>query len=714
MDKNTQQGVKPADDYMKYFRATLLAAIVAAAIYLIISNLTAVGNIIVVLLGFGAVILIHEFGHFIMAKLADINVEAFSIGFPPTLLGIQRTEKGTRLRILPRTVQAQAGDNPENPDNPEKSENDQPELIEEAAAEFTVGKPKKPGETEYRIGLIPFGGFVKMLGQEDMGQAEASSDPRSYSNKSVKARASVIAAGVIFNAISAILIFMIVFLIGVKLTPPTVGSTVPGSPAEQAGIQPGDRVVQINGKSGHLDFSSLMLAGALASDDPVALTVERDGSRQTFNVKAEQLPGQSLKGFGIQPVFTTEIADLDRTATKTLLERTDLKPGDIITHVGQTQVSTMHQLDQAVADVYDKNAPITVQRDQQSLQMHLPLAFTFDLNRTETENRLSEHIHSMIPLIKIEYADHDRTQMRKGDVIIKIADFNYPTYLDIRKAVENSVGQPVNMTVLRDADDNGPAQTDIQVTPRKAGDRVVIGFTPAYDMHRPIVAYTVETEDVPQLDIPPGALITEIDSRPVETWFDVIQAISQAPGQITLQYAYADQTESITFTTAPREKALTLNAAVRELIPFDNMREVYRANNPVTAVGMGLRQAQTIILSTYSSLVAMIAGRIGADALSGPVGIVGASYNVVAGRPLIEFVYWMGIISVAIAVFNFLPMAPLDGGLFVLLIVEKIKGSPLSVRIQTIILYAGWILILALFLFVTFHDIMDLIRGWLS
>jgi regulator of sigma E protease len=90
----------------------------------------------------------------------------------------------------------------------------------------------------------------------------------------------------------------------------------------------------------------------------------------------------------------------------------------------------------------------------------------------------------------------------------------------------------------------------------------------------------------------------------------------------------------------------------------------------------------------------------------GPVGILAFSYRIVADQPLIYYVYFLGLISASIAVLNFLPLPPLDGGLTLLLLVEKIKGSALSVRTQEIIAYAGWGLVGALLLYVTFNDIM--------
>ena len=79
--------------------------------------------------------------------------------------------------------------------------------------------------------------------------------------------------------------------------------------------------------------------------------------------------------------------------------------------------------------------------------------------------------------------------------------------------------------------------------------------------------------------------------------------------------------------------------------------------------------------------------------------------QIVSEQPIIYYVYFLGLISAVIAVFNFLPMPPLDGGLVLLLIIEKIKGSPISEKTQTVIAYVTWALILTLIVYVTFNDL---------
>ena len=142
-----------------------------------------------------------------------------------------------------------------------------------------------------------------------------------------------------------------------------------------------------------------------------------------------------------------------------------------------------------------------------------------------------------------------------------------------------------------------------------------------------------------------------------------------------------------------------------EYIPFERLEKPYKASGPVDAVIMGYKKTVMFIAQTYVTLKRLIGGLVSPKSLMGPVGILTFSYRIVAEQPLVYYVYFLGLISAVIAVFNFLPLPPLDGGLVVLLLVEKVKGSALSERSQTIIAYTGWTLIGTLILYVTFNDI---------
>lgn len=240
-----------------------------------------------VALGIGFVIFVHELGHFLAAKLFGVKVEKFYVGFdvPIKLFGIR----------LPRTL----------------------------------GKVRW-GETEYGIGVIPLGGYVKMLGQDDDprraaeererirkaggetdeedGTALAELDPRSYPAKSVWQRMIIISAGVVMNLITSVLFAAIAFGYGVAYVPAVIGQTVPGHPAWQAGLEPGGRIVSTGGieDDPDLHFGDMTMEIIKASisdpDQPVPVEVRYGDDVQQFNLATAQSPvnaRQRLIGIGM-------------------------------------------------------------------------------------------------------------------------------------------------------------------------------------------------------------------------------------------------------------------------------------------------------------------------------------------------------------------------------------------------------------------------------
>src|SRR4030042_4188181 len=111
------------------------------------------------------------------------------------------------------------------------------------------------------------------------------------------------------------------------------------------------------------------------------------------------------------------------------------------------------------------------------------------------------------------------------------------------------------------------------------------------------------------------------------------------------------------------------------------------------------------IVQTYITLKGLIMRTISPKGLMGPVGIIAASSRIIAEREFIMYFYFMGLISACLAVVNFLPVPILDGGLVVMLIIEKIKGSPVHAKVQEWLTYAGLAIIGALFVLITYNDI---------
>lgn len=145
----------------------------------------------------GILIFVHEFGHFIFAKLLGVKVLKFSLGFGPKVIG------------------------------------------------------KTVGETEYCISSVPLGGYVKMLGQEDMpGEQEEipeSERHRAYNFQPIWKRFLIVFVGPLFNILFAAIVFFFIFLNGVPTIVPEVGEVTPDSPAYRQGLTKGDEIIEING-----------------------------------------------------------------------------------------------------------------------------------------------------------------------------------------------------------------------------------------------------------------------------------------------------------------------------------------------------------------------------------------------------------------------------------------------------------------------------------
>lgn len=703
-----------------YVRALLFILVVGLAVYLVVKNIDKFGYVLLVALGFGAVILVHEFGHFVIAKLSDIKVEAFSIGFSPVLVGLKKTEGGLRIRILPGLFRQENG-----PDDG-------------GLLSFTVGGTCKPGETEYRIGLLPFGGFVKMLGQDDTGKAEKTDDPRSFTNKPILARIAVVAAGVVFNALSAVIVFVIVFLIGIELAPAVVGGVVPNSPAELAGLRPGDRIVEIDGET-DLDFGNIVLAAAFSdNNEKVSFKVRHeDGSVENIAVAAKKPAGQKLKIFGIQKAILPEIESV--SDPKALLEKTGLLPGDRIYAANGRQVRSGWQLEEIIQNSLTPQAILSAVRtdpetnQKTHIQAEVPLN-TVPINYNFTADYELAHICSIVPrlyisavgekkpslidtllakvgLKKIDPAEY-KLPFKPGDIIITAGDVTNPTRRELQTVTAEYEDKELPVTVLRPGRDQSLETLTLITIPkrRRESEPVLIGIIPMLDVEHPVVAKTIPIENGPDaLEIPSGATITRVDGTKVSSFYDVIRLIHQNRGQrISIDYRVSDQVAGSVALDVPADKDfITAKSTFAQPVPFKELKELYKAAGPINAVVLGCKKTVMFIDNAYLTIKGLILGLIGPEALMGPVAILTLSYRIVVEQPTIYYFYFLAVISSIIAVMNLLPLPILDGGVIMLLVVEKVKGSPLSQRAQTVLAYTGIILIGALLLYVTRNDIIN-------
>ena len=640
-------------------------------------------------------IFVHEMGHFITGKLSGIKVEAFAVGFGPILLGIKKTEKGLRFRILPTFFF-------------KKDDED-----DEGLLCFRVGPAGVDGETEYQLRLVPVGGFVKLLGQEDLGADKPSEDPRSFLNVAMWKKIVTISAGVALNVVLAVIIFMGVFTNGIEMPPAVLGGVVPGFPAEQAGLQSGDEIIDVDGEK-EVDFTTVGMAAALSGrDEAVPLTVKRrDGSVETIELMAKDMPELGTRGFGMFPAETLTIADV--VDPNKLFEETGFKCGDKIVAAEGKNIEHMWELEEIAKNLSKPSIAVSVQRQgeiiENNIKLRLPFANSYDVN----DQSDLMHIFSIVPRLSINYVEKKKSNFFKksipnflqaGDIIIKAADVDNPTFLELRTLTNKNVGKEIPISVLRDGEIVAGEVTPVEVNE----DRAEIGIGVELDAEHPIAAKTIKTDNGPEaLEIPSGAEIVSIDGEKVENFYDVIRIIRQSKGQkISLQYfvAGADGTDSISLNVPGDNDFITVEPKLSTVAPFKLLKKLYKASGPIDAIRMGSKKTLMFITQSYLTIKSLIMRTASPKGLMGPVGMIAMSSKIISEGAFAYYFYFMGLISACLAVMNFLPLPVLDGGLVLMLVIEKIKGSPVNIKVQEVITYIGLGLLGVLFLWITFNDI---------
>jgi regulator of sigma E protease len=206
-------------------------------------------TIIATIVVLGILVFVHELGHFLLAKLFKVRVDAFSLGFPPKLLS------------------------------------------------------KKIGETEYRLSVIPLGGYVKLFGENPDEEVPPEERPRAFSYQPLWHRSLIVLAGPGFNLLFCVLaLFLLFSFTGIPYVTTTIGSVKPDSPAAQAGLQPGDKVLEVSGQEvERWDELSAYIREHDAR--PVTLTIQRQDQVLQVNITPERMEATNIFGQKVSAVL---------------------------------------------------------------------------------------------------------------------------------------------------------------------------------------------------------------------------------------------------------------------------------------------------------------------------------------------------------------------------------------------------------------------------
>lgn len=668
-------------------------AILAASTYL-----AYILNILYTALGLGFVIFVHELGHFAVAKWCGVRVERFSIGFGPVIWSFIK------------------------------------------------------GETEYALSIIPFGGYVKMLGQDDIDPNEMASenvakDPRSYTSKTVPQRMAIISAGVIMNMITGTMMFCAAFMMGLESVPSKIGATTPGSPAWSAGIQPGDEITDIDGYK-IVTFSDIMRRVTLSWEKVDLHGVHHDGSKYEEIIFPFKSKDDFRSAIGVlQPYSLTLNRDVNDTylhlapGTSAAAASEEFLPGDTVQEINGKKVADYYEFIKEMELVRDKAVEVTVLRPSNTAR-HAPADETPNLVKIKVEPNpirtlgLRMDIGQISAIRKGSPADG---QLQIGDRITHVETAKgkqaIGTDLDplrLPKALGELHGQEVTLHVKRERPDADPETKEFTLIPDNRAGWSEAPFDDDSPMSIPAIGvachvlHTVLAVDAgsaadgvvkPKDQIKFATLVLPKDvksdkggTKPIEIdfsknkrgWPYLFKTIQDCPLRtVKLKLTSAGEEREVELTP---KAAKNWNAIDRGFL-FEILVNFHRDNDLGTAAGRSIAEARNFVGEIYLILYNLFTGRLSLFQMHGPIGIVNAAVKV-SNQGFAPLLFFLAYLSINLAVLNFLPIPVLDGGHMVFLMYEGATGRPPNERVFMVLSYVGLAMLLMLMVTVLGMDIL--------
>ncbi len=729
-----------------------------------LSTLGSAFDLLLVALGFGFVIFVHELGHFMAARWAGVRVEQFAIGFGPAVCSYRRGIGWRRGSTTPelRKRLAQNG--------------------VKAPVDAPLPRLEGVSATEYRINWLPFGGYVKMLGQDDLrpGSRPRSSD--SYAAKPVWKRSVIVVAGVVMNVLLACVIFVVVFMRGLSVEAALVGEVAPGSaaaiaePIDRDGVEPGlragDRIVSIDpeGERGFMDrllspsgravrsFSDIALATAMSrGGQPLRVSVERPGVEGVITFRAAPTTNEQtrLRELGVYPATSTRLyveSELDRESAKNWrLARdraglSEVPAGSTLEAIDGRPVGLANQLQ---SDQSDRDAD-TIElsfRTPSGEPVLVRLSRDFDWTiraipvDDSGEKRAQAHVLGVLPALGVESVEDraERAGLRAGDVLARVGEVEWPDMATGVREIQRHAGKRVSLTALRDG-------AYVELAAEVDRRRKSIGFTPMTLEDGPAIlagtlaarhaGVSLQTGGDPapewasaQPVIPAGSRVLRVGTTDVATMREFREALIAetiaafdagrgADVSLRVRLPLGDSpsegpTEDLIWSMSAAHVGALHKIGRSSGVPmglFALEQTVLKGATPWSALLMGVHETDRVMRTVYLTLVRLFEGTVKVEHLKGPVGIAHIG-TIVVDRGFLHLWFFLGLISVNLAVVNLLPIPIADGGLLVFLAIEAVTRRPVSPAIQNAAAAVGLLLVIAMFLIVTFNDVSGILGG---
>lgn len=548
--------------------------------------------IVGILLLLGILIFIHEFGHFYIAKLCGMKVQTFSIGMGHKIFKFVR------------------------------------------------------GETEYVLSWIPFGGYVKILGQDPREEIAPEEQHRSFSKMPIWKRFAVVIAGPLANFILAFFVFWALFAKGFPSPSAVVHFVHPGSPAQIAGIQAGDKVVHIKAGDSEAEVRELQDVQRflrLASATSVTLDVERDGTRQQITAEAVAgklidpmtgLDRESLTIPGIEfqsypPLYT---AAKDSELSKLIADPFFVIESLEVSGVKKDEVYSSYEVEKAFAKAIAEKTKIKITSRSITLEAESkvsePQTVEFEVAENTDFKKFGFIPAHLLVTQVLESSAAATLGLQKGDILQELNGTAMWTFAQFRSKLQEfaSSGGSLNLKWLRE----GKPMEGV--------------FVPQHVDHENPITQLKEKKF--QL----GAMFVGFS----EASFEKVKAKGIADG---IRLAW--------------DKTIAMSGSIVE------------------------------------SFSLLISGQVSMKAMGGPV-MIGKIAGDSLKLGMDYFLKMLAFISLNLAIMNLIPLPVLDGGHILLFCIEGITRRPMPVKFIEIWATTGFFLLISLALFVTFNDIAKL------
>ncbi len=620
--------------------------------------------LVLAILGLGFLIFIHELGHYFVARRNGIKVEVFSIGFGP------------------------------------------------AFRQWEVDGVK------WQLCILPFGGYVRMAGMEKKAGLEPHQIPDGFYGKTPFQRIKVALAGPITNIIFAFVAFTLIWFAGGQDKPfqqltHIVGYVDSDSALKPSNINPGDVLNTINGKTydGFPDLTTKLILNdqenVIAGDHLNYWT----GSRSPFTATLPKVnsPVLRMEQFGAVPA--QYLIFNDYTSPASPLGVSGIEKGDRILWVDGALIFSQQQLSTLLNE---STVLATLQRGSTYFQIKLPRVKINDLRLSQDfKNELDDWRHAaalsgkLPDLYFIPYqitsagviedaisfmnsnaeevtpiSDHVAEKVQSGDRIVAIGGTSVQNVFDIFKLVQDRsalviVQKKASTTVQpwNEADASFEASFD---TPSLAKMVKSIGTpTPLTQSENLTLLKPVLLKPLSELD-----LDAKTRAKMTAQYEAVKKAIEKIedPQQREAQLNHLEQSQ----------KRLMLGALLAD-------RNV--SFNPLPTT-----QFLNVLESTWKTLTSLFTGAMPAKYMSGPVGIVQALQNSWS-KGIKDALYWLGFVSLNLAILNLLPIPVFDGGHILFSVVEIVTGKPIKAKTMEKWIIPFVILLVLLFIYLTYQDI---------